>query len=95
MSDATEPKVKPPSLLDAIDFTSLVIKEQIKLVLYAVELLASGIYTLDDTSSTAWAGCQVLTWLKALADDAVATPTQTAGRGAVPPLHRPNHLTSG
>ena len=26
------------------------IKEQIKLVLYAVERLASGIYTLDDTS---------------------------------------------
>jgi hypothetical protein len=51
MSDATtEPKAKPPSLIEAIDFTNLVIKEQIKLILYAVERLASGIYTLDDTS---------------------------------------------
>ena len=51
MSDAaTEPKAKPPSLIDVIDFTNLVIKEQIKLILYAVERLASGIYTLGDDS---------------------------------------------
>ena len=51
MSDAaTKSKAEPPSLIDVIDFTNLVIKEQIKLILYAVACLASGIYTLDDTS---------------------------------------------
>ena len=44
------PRPSHIQLNDAIDFTNLVIKEQIKLVLYAVERLASGIYTLDDTS---------------------------------------------
>jgi hypothetical protein len=37
MSDAaTEPKVKPPSLVETIDFTNQ-IEDQIKLVLYAVQ----------------------------------------------------------
>jgi hypothetical protein len=49
MSDATttEPKVEPPSLVDAIDFT-----DQIKLVLYAVQGLASdsGMFVLNSDS---------------------------------------------
>jgi hypothetical protein len=46
----TEPKVEPPSLIDAIDFTNLVIKGQIKLIFYAVERHASGVYVIEDDS---------------------------------------------
>ena len=53
MSDATiaEPKVKPPSLVDAMDFTNQ-IEDQIKLVLYAVQGLASdsGMFVLNSDS---------------------------------------------
>lgn len=53
MSDATttEPKVEPPSLVDAMDFTSK-IDDQIKLVLYAVQGLASdsGMFVLNSDS---------------------------------------------
>jgi hypothetical protein len=50
MPNTATTNVEPPSLIDAMDYINLVIKEQIKLVLYAVERLATGIYTLKDDS---------------------------------------------